>query len=186
MSRDPATPDRPVSPGAAVTPERPASRGAAMGPGAPVGPREPSERDGPATWAALAAAHAVVVDRLGAALLGATGLGITEFEVLRRVDGVPPPGTRLGDLPGPIRLSQPALSRMAARLEQRGLLRRAGDPTDRRGIVLTITPSGRRTLRRATAVHATTLRASLLDPLAPGGHEQLTELLRRVTDGSAM
>lgn len=172
--------------------------GEAATPGAPAGTREPSEcsapagevagreHDAPATWAALAAAHAIVVDRLGAALLGATGLGITEFEVLRRIDGVPPPGTRLGELQSAIRLSQPALSRMTARLEQRGLLRRAGDPTDRRGIVLTITPSGRRTLRRATSVHATTLRATLLDPLAPTGHEQLTDLLRRVTEGSAM
>jgi DNA-binding MarR family transcriptional regulator len=167
-------------------------------PGSPAGRREPSElagppggragaeHEGPATWAALVAAHAVVVDRLGAALLGATGLGITEFELLRRLDGVPQPGTRLGELQPAVRLSQPALSRMAARLEQRGLLRRAGDPTDRRGIVLTITPSGRRILRRATAVHATTLRATLLDPLAPDGHQQLTELLQRVTEGSAM
>ena len=163
-----------------------------------AGPREPPEHPGPvveaaarghdgaATWAALAAAHAVVVDRLGAALLGATGLGITEFEVLRRIDGAPPPGRRLGELQPAIRLSQPALSRMAARLEQRGLLRRAGDPTDRRGIVLTITPPGRRALRRATTVHETTLRTALLDPLAPAGHERLTDLLRRVTEGSAM
>jgi len=173
MSREPATP------GAPAVPREPSERAGAAGEAAGCG------HDGPATWAALAAAHAVVVDRLGAALLAA-GLGITEFEVLRRIDGVPPPGTRLGELQPAVRLSQPALSRLAARLEQRGLLRRAGDPTDRRGIVLTITPSGRRTLRRATAVHATTLRATLLDPLAPAGHEQLTDLLRRVTEGSAM
>jgi DNA-binding MarR family transcriptional regulator len=145
--------------------------------------------DGPAgarAWAALAAAHAVVAERLGLALLEATGLGITEFEVLRRIDGVPPPGTRLGDLQPAIRLSQPALSRMAGRLERRGLLRRAGDPTDRRGIVLTITPSGRRTLRRAAAVHASTLQSVLLDPLAPDEHERLTDLLHRITEGSPM
>lgn len=145
--------------------------------------------DGPAdarAWAALAAAHAVVTERLGLALLEATGLGITEFEVLRRIDGVPPPGTRLGDLQPAIRLSQPALSRMTGRLEQRGLLRRAGDPTDRRGIVLTITPSGRRALRRATAVHASTLRSALLDPLGPDEHERLTDLLHRITEGRPM
>jgi DNA-binding MarR family transcriptional regulator len=166
--------------------DAPAGEAAAGGLADPAGEAAAGSPDGAATWAALAAAHAVVEDRLGAALLGATGLGITEFEVLRRIDGAPPPGTRLGELQPAIRLSQPALSRMAARLEQRGLLRRAGDPTDRRGIVLTITPSGRRALRRATAVHETTLRTALLDPLAPAGHERLTDLLRRITEGSAM
>jgi DNA-binding MarR family transcriptional regulator len=127
-----------------------------------------------------------VTDRLGLALLDATGLGITEFEVLLRIDGVPPPGTRLGDLQPAIRLSQPTLSRMAARLEQRGLLRRAGDPTDRRGIVLTITPTGRRILRRAAAVHARTLQSALLDPLAPDEHAQLTHLLHRIAEDRTM
>jgi DNA-binding MarR family transcriptional regulator len=138
---------------------------------------------GARAWAALAAAHALVADRLGLALLEATGLGITEFEVLLRIDGVPPPGTRLGDLQPAIRLSQPALSRMAARLEHRGLLLRAGDPTDRRGIVLAITPTGRRTLRRATVAHSRTLRSALLDPLAPDEHERLIHLLQRITEG---
>lgn len=138
--------------------------------------RSPDGPPGARAWAALAAAHAVVTERLG----------ITDFEVLRRIDGAPPPGTRLGELQPAIRLSQPALSRMAGRLEQRGLLRRAGDPTDRRGIVLTITPSGRRALRRATAVHASTLRFVLLDPLGPDEHERLTDLLHRITEGRPM
>jgi DNA-binding MarR family transcriptional regulator len=137
-------------------------------------------------WAALTAAHAVVTERLTLALMQATALSINDFEVLLRLDGVPPPGLRLGDLHDTVALSQPALSRLAARLEQRGLLRRAGDPTDRRGVVVTITPAGRRILRRAVAVHERTLRAALLDRLTPAEHDQLADLLDRVAEGRPM
>lgn len=137
-------------------------------------------------WSALTAAYAILTERLGLALLDATGLSINDFEVLLRLEGVPSPGLRLGDLQDTVRLSQPALSRMAARLENRALLRRAGDPTDRRGVVLTITPAGQRTLRRAAAVHAETLQAALLDQLTPAEHDQLADLLTRITEGSPM
>jgi DNA-binding MarR family transcriptional regulator len=137
-------------------------------------------------WSALAAAHAVVTDRLAVALMDATGLSINDFEVLLRLEGVPPPGLRLGDLQQTVRLSQPALSRMAARLENRGLLRRAGDPTDRRGVVLTSTAAGQRLLRLAVAIHAETLQAALLDRLTAGEHDQLADLLDRIAEGSPM
>lgn len=186
MPRDLIAPAAPPSPGdEPATSARSEGAGSAGPDGAGV-PSAGSAGAGARAWAALADAHALVTDRLGLALLDATGLGITEFEVLLRIDGVPPPGTRLGALQPAIRLSQPTLSRMAARLEQRGLLRRAGDPTDRRGIVLTITPTGRRTLRRAAAVHARTLQSALLDPLAPDGHAQLTHLLHRIAEDRTM
>jgi DNA-binding MarR family transcriptional regulator len=137
-------------------------------------------------WASLAAAHAAMTERLGLALMETTGLSINDFEVLLRLEGVPPPGLRLGDLHDTVPLSQPTLSRMAARLEQRGLLRRAGDPTDRRGVVVTITPAGRRALRRAVAVHERTLRVALLDRLSPAEHEQLADLLDRIAEGGSM
>ncbi|HZD74484.1 MAG TPA: MarR family transcriptional regulator [Actinomycetota bacterium] len=137
-------------------------------------------------WSALAVAHATLTERLGLALMDSTGLSINGFEVLSRLPGVPPPGLRLGDLQESIRLSQPALSRLAARLENRGLLRRAGDPTDRRGVVLTITPAGRRLLRHAVTVHAQIVRSSLLDRLTPEEHDQLADLLDRIGEGSPM
>jgi DNA-binding MarR family transcriptional regulator len=166
------------------------TEGSTMMPGLPTSAAAlvlPDHRDGYACarpWSALAAAHATVTERLGLALMDATGLSINDFEVLLRVDGVPPPGLRLGDLQQTVRLSQPALSRMAARLENRALLRRAGDPTDRRGVVLTITPAGQRLLRQAVAVHAKTLQAILLDQLSPDEHDQLADMLDRIVKGS--
>jgi DNA-binding MarR family transcriptional regulator len=155
-------------------------------PGALLARDDPDGYAGARVWSALTAAHALVTERLGLALMDATGLSINDFEVLLRLPGVPPPGLRLGDLQEFIRLSQPALSRTAARLENRGLLRRAGDPTDRRGVVLTITPAGQRLLRRAVGLHTQTVRSSLLDRLAPEEHDQLADLLDRIAEGSTM
>src|SRR6266511_1217122 len=94
-------------------------------------------------WSALTAAHAILTERLGLALLDATGLSINDFEVLLRLEGVPSPGLRLG-------------------------------------VVLTITPAGQRTLRRAAAVHAEIVQAALLDQLTPAEHDQLADLLIRI------
>lgn len=47
------------------------------------------------------------------------------------------------------RIQRPAATRMAAKLEERGLASRAGDPSDGRVTLLTITAEGRALLKRA-------------------------------------
>lgn len=131
-------------------------------------------------WAALTVAHARVTERLSAALAGTCGLSINEFEVLLRLDRAVPPGMRLGDLTPTVPLTQPSVSRMIARLEQQGWLSRRGDPNDRRGVRVSITPAGRETLRRAVPVHARTIRETLLDRLTPGEQDLLAEALTRI------
>ena len=131
-------------------------------------------------WAALTAAHARVSGELSAALAQACGLRINDFEILLRLDQVPPPGLRLGELNSAVRLTQPALSRAVARLEQRGLLSRVGSANDHRGVLVAIVPAGRDALRRAVPVHARTIRRSLLDPLTPVEQDLLASALARV------
>src|SRR5213076_3072238 len=114
---------------------------------------------------------------LAAALAQSCGLTINEFEVLLRLDHAAPPGVRLGELNGSVRLSQPALSRLTGRLHRQGLLRRAGDPRDGRGVLLAITAAGRRTLRRAIPVHARCVREVLVDRLTPAEHDLIADAL---------
>ena len=131
-------------------------------------------------WTALTAAHARIADRLTSALAGSCGLSINDFEILLRLDPASPPGLRLGELRSAVRLTQPSLSRAAARLEQRGWLARAGVPDDGRGVLVSITPGGQDVLRRAVGVHAQTIRQFLLDPLTPGELDLLARALDRV------
>lgn len=131
-------------------------------------------------WTTLAAAHARITDRLSSALAASCGLSINDFEILLRLNPVPPPGLRLGELRPTVRLTQPSLSREVARLEQRGWLARAGVPDDGRGVLVSITQGGRDVLRRAVPVHAQTIREFLIDPLTPGELDLLARALGRV------
>jgi DNA-binding MarR family transcriptional regulator len=131
-------------------------------------------------WAALTAAHARVAGQLSAALEEACGLSINDFEILLRLEQVPAPGLRLGELSPAVRLTQPSLSRAVARLERRGWLRRAGTADDRRGVVVGTTPAGRDVLRRAAGVHARTIRELVADPLTRDEQELLARTLARI------
>jgi DNA-binding MarR family transcriptional regulator len=131
-------------------------------------------------WAALTAAHARVAGQLSAALDEACGLSINDFEILLRLEQVPAPGLRLGELSPAVRLTQPSLSRAVARLERRGWLRRAGAADDRRGVVVASTPAGWDVLRRAASVHAQIISEFLLDPLTRDEQDLLAAALARI------
>jgi DNA-binding MarR family transcriptional regulator len=131
-------------------------------------------------WAALTSAHARITGQLSTVLDHACGLSINDFEILLRLDQVPAPGLRLGELNPAVRLTQPSLSRAVARLERRGFLRRAGTAADRRGVVIAATPAGRDVLRRAAGVHAQIIREFLLDPLTRDEQDLLARTLARI------
>jgi DNA-binding MarR family transcriptional regulator len=97
--------------------------------------------------------------------------------------------TRLGEC-GPIRLSELAgrlaltvstASRHVAQLEQAGLVRRVGDPTDRRSAVLHITEAGRELLGRIRRVRRRRLER-MLAGWSPRERHQLAVLLGRFAD----
>jgi DNA-binding MarR family transcriptional regulator len=129
-------------------------------------------------WSALTAAHARVAGRLATALARSVQLTINDFEILLRLGQRD--SLRLADLRPAVPLTQPSLSRAVARLAERGCLARSGAPADRRGILISITPAGRDLLRAAIPVHAATVRAELLDHLAPAEQDLLARALTRV------
>ena len=136
-------------------------------------------------WSALSAAHALVSERLAAALEAGPGLSITEFEVLLHLGAAGPAGMRPGALCPAIRLTQPSLSRAVARLERQGRVRRAGAPGDGRGVLVSLTPAGRAALALASAVQDQTIRSLLLDRLTPGEQDLLARALTRVLRDAA-
>jgi DNA-binding MarR family transcriptional regulator len=137
----------------------------------------------PRAWAALTAAHALVTEQLGSALTRTCGLSINEFQILLRVDRAREAGVRLGELCSAVRLTQPSLSRAVARLERHGWLRRAGAPGDGRGVLVTVTASGREVLAQGSAVHTQTISELLLDRLTPDEQDLLARALTRVAEG---
>jgi DNA-binding MarR family transcriptional regulator len=75
--------------------------------------------------------------------------------------------------------SSAGMTHRLARLEKRQLIRRIDDPDDRRGLLVVLTPRGRRLVDRLAAGHLDNERM-LLAGLSAAEQDQLTELLRRL------
>jgi DNA-binding MarR family transcriptional regulator len=131
-------------------------------------------------WVALKATYDRVSECLTGRLGESFGLGVSDFEVLVQLGSLAPRRLRLSDLHESVRLSQPALSRLAARLEQRGLVRRAAAPDDRRAVLLELTDRGDEVLRRAVPIHAACVRECLTSRLSETEQDALIASLTQV------
>lgn len=133
-------------------------------------------------WSLLRAAHTRVEQELSGELARACGLSVTEFDVLfhlRRHAGQEP---RISDLLAAVALSQPALSRLVARLEQRGLLCRAPAPGDARAALLSLTPAGEHLLRAAAAIHNRVVHDVFASRFTPAEQVTLLRILGRIAE----
>ncbi|RXR26781.1 MarR family transcriptional regulator [Oerskovia turbata] len=86
-------------------------------------------------------------------------LTMREYDVLFTLAACPGGGTRLRDLNEHVLISQPSLSRMAERLEQRGLVERVPAPDDARGTIVRLTPEGARLQKEIGRRHVRTISA---------------------------
>src|SRR5215207_10147653 len=111
-------------------------------------------------WRELLGDHARAHGAIERALK-AHGLGVSEFEVLDRLATGDGDERRMHDVGEALHLSQSALSRVVARLEQEGLATRGLCREDRRGIYVRITDAGRARYEDAKPDH----RAALADAL---------------------
>jgi DNA-binding MarR family transcriptional regulator len=132
-------------------------------------------------WAALSAAHARIAGQLADALARRCGLSVNEFEILLRLHGAAGARLRLSELNEFIPLTQPALSRAVTRLAGRGYVGRAGAPGDGRGVLVILLPPGAAALAAAIPVHASAIRAALLDRLSRAEQDLLADVLSRVS-----
>lgn len=80
-------------------------------------------------------------------------VSMREYDVLYTLHKAEGP-LRLGDLQLGVLLSQPALSRMVTRLESKGLLEKAEDGDDRRGVLVSLTSQGVKTQELVGRRHA--------------------------------
>lgn len=114
--------------------------------------RAMTEVDRVGAWARLLRVHAAVVPRLESALLP-TGLPITWYDVLLVLNAAPERRLRMTELGAQAVVSRERVSRVVTELERAGLVTRTPNPEDGRSWLTTITPEGRRRLRRAAPVY---------------------------------
>jgi MarR family transcriptional regulator, 2-MHQ and catechol-resistance regulon repressor len=143
---------------------------------------EPWDDDRLTVYGLLLEAHHALLAEFGSEIEAASSVPLNWFEVLLRLARSPDQQLRMTELARQVRLSTSGLSRLFERMEEAGLVRRDICPSDRRGWLAVLTPSGRRVLRKGLAVHLPSLERRLVKPLGDD-LGVLESLLRRLRDG---
>lgn len=110
-------------------------------------------------------------------------IGMREYDVLFNLSRCKTGWIRLNELNEHLLISQPSLSRMAERLEQKGLIQRKQAPDDQRGVLLALTDEGRRLQREIGAAHVRSIHALLGPLLDEEEMEQLLTLTTKIRSG---
>src|SRR5215475_3834717 len=114
-------------------------------------------------WEALLTAHASLMKQFAAQDIW-EDISVREYDVLYTLSKCPNP-IRLSELNRHVLLSQPALSRMVDRLVERGLVSRATDPRDGRGVRLALSEEGLSVQRRIGRRHGRSVAQAMLSGL---------------------
>jgi DNA-binding MarR family transcriptional regulator len=92
----------------------------------------------------------------------------------------PPYQLRPSDFTGSLMLTSSGTTKRLDRLERAGLIERAPDPDDRRGVLITLTDAGHELIDRVTEAHMAN-EARLLEGLSAAERDRLAALLRKLT-----
>jgi DNA-binding MarR family transcriptional regulator len=108
------------------------------------------------------------------------GINVGEFDVLAALRRCGEPyQLSPNQLQNMVLISSGALTNRINRLEMAGLVRRTPDPTDRRGVIVTLTARGLEVIEDA-AGHHLAAEAELLEPLDADERTQMARLLKKL------
>lgn len=106
------------------------------------------------------------------------GLSVTHFQVLAVLDGAGPLAmSRLADHMG---VSLPNATGIISRMEERGVIERLHDASDRRRVLVRLTDAGRDIAREMSDLHRRQLTA-LIQAMPPQQQDNLLRAIRDVT-----
>ncbi|WP_217915511.1 MarR family winged helix-turn-helix transcriptional regulator [Miltoncostaea marina] len=133
-----------------------------------------------AAWGRLMGSHAAMTRSFNAELQRASGLTVTDFEVLRRLAEEPEARMRRVDLAQAVGLTPSGITRLLDGLQSAGLVRKEACESDARVTYAAITPEGRAALSAATEVHLAALVALFGERFTAQELGTLVELLGRL------
>ncbi len=116
-----------------------------------------------AIWLGFLRTWTLLIDELDRRLRGAAGISLAEYEVLAFLDTSDTESLRMSELKHQVLVSKTRLTHIIDRLEGSGLVTRARDDIDGRGVRARITAKGRRLQHRAAAGHVQDVRQLLID-----------------------
>ena len=110
--------------------------------------------------------------------LATHGLTLGQFDILATLRRQSGSGLTPTQLMRSVMLSSGGMTNRLDRLEEAGWIRRESDPEDRRGVVVALTPAGRKLIDAATETRFAEAERSI-PPLDPKEFQTLANLLRR-------
>lgn len=131
-------------------------------------------------WRTLLQAQAAVLDRLATEMEAEAGLPLGWYEVLLHLQESPTGRLRMHELADSLLLSRSAVTRFVDRMETADLVRREQCPSDRRGLELVMTDSGRRMFLKAGRVHLRGIQEHFAAYLSSDESEVLYRAMTRV------
>ena len=108
------------------------------------------------------------------------GLDLAEYEVLVSLSEAPNRMLRMSELAKRVHQSRSRLTHTAARLEQRGYLKRHACPEDKRGVLAQLTDEGFALLEQAAPGHVAAVRNIFVDAVNPRDFEAIGRAMQAV------
>ncbi|WP_313814700.1 MarR family transcriptional regulator [Glutamicibacter sp.] len=136
------------------------------------------------SWESLFRAQVAVMRKISA-MEEFNSLSMREYDVLFNLRFCPGGRSRLVDLNQNLLISQPSLSRMVTRLEDKGLITRESDPDDHRALLLSLTDKGLALQQEIGRQHAKHLHELLGEALSEEEFEHLYRLTTKLRDAVA-
>ncbi len=128
--------------------------------------------------------HAALTAAVGRDLERDTGLALTWFEVLIRLERSPGQHLRMSDLASQIALSTSGLTRVIDGMEKVGLVERKSCPEDRRVLHAVLTSAGKDALMKAIPAHLQSLETHMVEPLGIDRMNEMASMLEQLRDAS--
>ncbi len=134
-------------------------------------------------WYAMLHANTRLTERINAELEAEAGLPLSWFEVLAKLSWAPESCARMGALADDLLLSRGGATRLIARMEEAGLVRREIPPHDRRATFAHVTDKGREALERAVPIHMAKVDEYFQQHLTDEELDVLTRAMGKVLRG---
>lgn len=134
------------------------------------------------TWERLVRFHRLATTQMDDRLREACGRSLDEYDVLHQVHAHSGP-IRMGVLAERLLIANSSCNRLVGRLVAAGLLARTSGETDRREVLVELTPEGRRVRRRMAAVHTRDIERAFFPRISEAELARLGSILERLLDG---
>ena len=136
-------------------------------------------------WRAYISGSTLLFDQLDRDLREQYDISLPEYEILVRLSEAPDRSLRMAELASSVAHSRSRVTHTIGRMQDKGLVERRACPTDRRGVIASLTERGWDLLVEAAPVHVRGVREHLVDIADPGDLAAVGRVFAQVGDGLA-